>query len=1477
MENPNENLGLSYATTTLHPSGRPPDAMIDVNSLVPHERSGSPLSEEVQRATKRGKNHANLAADSVPVNNSEEEHIDTSMMEIGDMQPESGMIKEANESSDGVQPSFRDILAGHTKRHDQRPVVDEIDVEVLADDVQLDLDGAMPVINFSERVHSSIDKKLENSVIVRLLGKSIGYRALLNRIEALWKPKGEIKLIDLDNDYYLVRFALEEDCDKVLSEGPWVIYGSYLTVQPWSRTFSIAKDHPSKVMVWVRLPGLPYRYYTKSLFRYIALALGEVVRIDYNTTAGNRGRFARLAIVVDLEKPLRSGIIIDGQRQSIEYEGLPTICYSCGKYGHSKEICGIEKTLNQDEAKTIESTPEKDELYGPWMQVTNRRRRNTNSRKGNSVDAMMSTKQSLSSKHGGSRFSILTETGHEVEEVEDEMDIQGDLNLLEERRPGLTSMLSKPIEFSVGESSKKGAFDEQPKHSGESNKMLYGAVTMEKDDIDVSRDNMGVTSNKALAVASKENIILGKSNLDKGNHSVVRVMENNVKSNLQTKNVRVLPPSITHGKVAGRKLSIGKGLSRGNTKPKKPTNNRSGKSALVELVESLSSELDKAHELTSQRQTERREVTSTDEDNVQWRENSTFETKLFTRIHKPDIFVVLEPRISDDKADLFIRRLQFDCSYRVEAEGFSGGIWVMWRKSIKVDVIAVSNQFIHGIIQVPTENHNFFFTFIYASPARYKRRDLWEQLMALNPRRDIPWALGGDLNVIGNSTERRGGSGRNSRGCPIFADFMFKSGLMDMGFSGPEFTWNRGDLYQRLDRFICNSTWYSIFPASEVHHLQRIGSDHCPILLDTGNSNRMSTMRPYRFLAAWNDHPSFNELLESSWSKGDTLEEKISWFQQNSSKWNSTVFGHIGKRKSTLLARLRGIEKSLVKSESSFLLNLESELKAELDEVLKQEESFWQQKSRTNWVSKGDRNTAYFHASTMIRRRHNTVRRLELSDGQWCNDTRKLKSHALQFYQSLFSSQPRSKESEPVRHNFHQFSKTEMRSLWRGLNQIWEDLRQSICWNVRNGHSVDFWYDNWFNVEGPLASYCPQSQRPVPTKVADMVTNDGNWNVINNLLPHQVLRRVSAVIPPNPTFGSDTPSWRWEENRLFSSSSAYNALEPRSEEENGKIWKLIWSQHLPQRIRVFLWLAAREALLTNVERVKRHITSISTCELCGQGDEDVEHILRRCPKARLTWASMLSPTNLHSLAPLNLQDWIAANLGSSSSFTFEEDWPSYFAVTCWQLWKRRCSLLFNENYVEKVNFVDHCIQLARAYHTPETTNVSPQITRETRRKWSCPTLGWIKLNVDGAMDLRDGSATIGGVIRDDQGNWIFGFSKSVGICSVLTTELWAILVGLRHVWRLGFRKIEVETDNVEVARILDRTSNVFSENAMALSIGALLTLDWDIVTRHIPRTANGVADRLAKLSRGLTGEEFQFTEPPAEVAAAMLEDLNSSD
>ena len=145
-----------------------------------------------------------------------------------------------------------------------------------------------------------------------------------------------------------------------------MIYGSYLTIQPWSREFSTAEDHPKQILAWVRLPGLPYRYYSKHLFNAIAGLVGEVIRVDFNTMKGRRGRFARLAVMVRLDQPLLPGMIIDGRFQRIEYEGLPSICFGCGKYGHTKELCAeVQKQTVQP--KIVEPTPKAAEMYGPWM------------------------------------------------------------------------------------------------------------------------------------------------------------------------------------------------------------------------------------------------------------------------------------------------------------------------------------------------------------------------------------------------------------------------------------------------------------------------------------------------------------------------------------------------------------------------------------------------------------------------------------------------------------------------------------------------------------------------------------------------------------------------------------------------------------------------------------------------------------------------------------------------------------------------------------------------------------------------------------------------------------------------------------------------------------------------------------------------------------------------------------------------------
>ncbi|KAL4285114.1 hypothetical protein GQ457_16G010640 [Hibiscus cannabinus] len=262
-------------------------------------------------------------------------------------------------------------------------VASDFDVVVEEADCVVRRDGDFPSIRFSERVHERIDYGMRQAVIVRLLGRNIGYKTLFSRIKALWALKGSYQLVDLENSYFLVKLQLEEDYNRVLSDGPWTIYGSYLTVQPWSRSFTTSVAHPSQVIVWIRLPGLPYHYYTKSLFKRIAAVIGQVVRVDYNTLEGERGKFARLAVMVDLNKPFLSCVGIDDFVQSIEYEGLNLICFTCGMYGHVKDVCGVSKEnghgkpdqqdIGVDKSAKNRVGGERSEPYGPWMIVTRHR------------------------------------------------------------------------------------------------------------------------------------------------------------------------------------------------------------------------------------------------------------------------------------------------------------------------------------------------------------------------------------------------------------------------------------------------------------------------------------------------------------------------------------------------------------------------------------------------------------------------------------------------------------------------------------------------------------------------------------------------------------------------------------------------------------------------------------------------------------------------------------------------------------------------------------------------------------------------------------------------------------------------------------------------------------------------------------------------------------------------------------------------
>lgn len=67
----------------------------------------------------------------------------------------------------------------------------------------------------------------------------------------------------------------------------------------------------------------------------------------------------------------------------------------------------------------------------------------------------------------------------------------------------------------------------------------------------------------------------------------------------------------------------------------------------------------------------------------------------------------------------------------------------------------------------------------------------------------------------------------------------------------------------------------------------------------------------------------------------------------------------------------------------------------------------------------------------------------------------------------------------------------------------------------------------------------------------------------------------------------------------FSVRTAYRSTILREQPTNTSGWAIIWDNPLPPRIQHFLWLARRQRLLTNTERVRRCMTDESDCVHIG--------------------------------------------------------------------------------------------------------------------------------------------------------------------------------------------------------------------------------------------------------------------------------------
>ena len=69
--------------------------------------------------------------------------------------------------------------------------------------------------------------------------------------------------------------------------------------------------------------------------------------------------------------------------------------------------------------------------------------------------------------------------------------------------------------------------------------------------------------------------------------------------------------------------------------------------------------------------------------------------------------------------------------------------------------------------------------------------------------------------------------------------------------------------------------------------------------------------------------------------------------------------------------------------------------------VLFEEESLWAQKSRSKWIIQDDKNTKFFHQSTLPRRHHNRILALKDENDCWVYDSSSLQLMVRSFFMEL--------------------------------------------------------------------------------------------------------------------------------------------------------------------------------------------------------------------------------------------------------------------------------------------------------------------------------------------------------------------------------------------------------------------------------------------------------------------------------------------
>jgi hypothetical protein len=114
-----------------------------------------------------------------------------------------------------------------------------------------------------------------------------------------------------------------------------------------------------------------------------------------------------------------------------------------------------------------------------------------------------------------------------------------------------------------------------------------------------------------------------------------------------------------------------------------------------------------------------------------------------------------------------------------------------------------------------------------------------------------------------------------------FNSWVDKWGLIELSASNKKFTWTNNQeipILAKIDRIFVSTEWKAAFPLASVKALDRLPSDHNPLLLTSGDNVSFGKKR-FRFEKWRLEKDTFRGMVEKAWNTPTGCNKSIDRWQ----------------------------------------------------------------------------------------------------------------------------------------------------------------------------------------------------------------------------------------------------------------------------------------------------------------------------------------------------------------------------------------------------------------------------------------------------------------------------------------------------------------------------------------------------------------------------------------------------------------------